>query len=64
MAEVYNQGIEGREATFETRPREPSELHEWLVHGLPFLVAELDGRIVGFARVRPVLRPLCLRGDR
>ena len=37
---IYNEGIAGREATFETRPREPAEVAAWLEDGLPLLVAE------------------------
>jgi L-amino acid N-acyltransferase YncA len=49
---IYNQGIAEREATFETREREPREIEAWLEQGLPFLVAEdRDGRVVGWARV-------------
>jgi hypothetical protein len=53
IAEVYNEGIDDRLATFETRPREPAEAAAWLGDGLPFLVA-LDGdEVIGFARVSP-----------
>jgi phosphinothricin acetyltransferase len=52
IAAIYNEGIAGREATFETRPREPAEVAPWLDEGRPFLVAEAeDGSIAGFARV-------------
>jgi L-amino acid N-acyltransferase YncA len=51
LAAIYNQGIEDRTATFETRPRTPHEAADWLRTGLPVLVAELDGDVVGFARV-------------
>lgn len=52
VAAIYNEGIAGRQATFETRPREPGEVLEWLDAGYPFLVAEDDdGAVVGFARV-------------
>ena len=45
VAAIYNDGIAGRQATFETRPREPSEIVAWFDRGLPFLVAEEgDGR--------------------
>jgi L-amino acid N-acyltransferase YncA len=51
---IYNAGIAERQATFETRPREPPEIVAWFEHGLPFLVAQDgDGRVVGFARVTP-----------
>ena len=54
VAAIYNDGIAGRQATFETRPREPAEIVAWFDRGLPFLVAEEgDGRVVGFARVTP-----------
>jgi L-amino acid N-acyltransferase YncA len=54
VAAIYNDGIAGRQATFETRPRAPEEILAWFQHGLPFLVAEGgDGRVVGFARVTP-----------
>jgi L-amino acid N-acyltransferase YncA len=54
VAAIYNAGIAGRQATFETRPREPEEIFAWLERGLPFLVAENgDGRVLGFARVTP-----------
>jgi phosphinothricin acetyltransferase len=50
---IYNEGIEGRQATFETRLREPAEVQEWLASELPFLVAEEDGAVVGWARAQP-----------
>jgi phosphinothricin acetyltransferase len=54
IAALYNAGIAERQATFETRPREPAEVLEWFDPGLPFLVAEdADGRVLGFARVSP-----------
>ena len=54
VAAIYNDGIAGRQATFETRPREPPEIVAWFEQELPFLVAEDgDGRVVGFARVTP-----------
>jgi L-amino acid N-acyltransferase YncA len=54
VAAIYNEGITGRQATFETRPRAPEEIRDWFEHGLPFLVAQDgDGAIVGFARVTP-----------
>jgi L-amino acid N-acyltransferase YncA len=54
IAELYNQGIAEREATFETCQREPGEVAEWFEPDLPFLVAEDErGRVVGFARVSP-----------
>jgi L-amino acid N-acyltransferase YncA len=52
IAAIYNEGIAGREATFETRPRDAAEVVPWLEDGRPFLVAEDDdGAVAGFARV-------------
>jgi L-amino acid N-acyltransferase YncA len=52
LTAIYNEGIVEREATFETRPREPSEVAAWLDEGRPFVVAEdVDAGIAGFARV-------------
>ena len=52
LTEIYNEGIAGREATFETTPRDPAEVAAWIEQGLPFVVAETaDGAIAGFARL-------------
>ena len=52
LTAIYNEGIAGREATFETRPREPAEVAAWLEEGRPFVVAEdEDGAVAGFARL-------------
>ncbi len=54
IAGIYNEGIEERAATFETRPRAPEDVGGWLAEGLPFLVAVSDdGTVAGFARVSP-----------
>jgi phosphinothricin acetyltransferase len=53
VARIYNEGIEDRLATFETRSRTAEEVVGWLDGGLPFLVAEDGGEVVGFARVSP-----------
>ena len=52
LTAIYNEGIAGREATFETSPREPADVAAWLEQGLPFVVAEdPGGELAGFARV-------------
>ncbi len=50
VAEAYNAGIQERVATLETRLRTPDELAAWLTDGRPFVVAECDGRVLGWAR--------------
>jgi L-amino acid N-acyltransferase YncA len=51
---IYNEGIQGRQATFETRLRAPAEVLAWFEDELPFLVAvdaEREGAVVGWARL-------------
>jgi L-amino acid N-acyltransferase YncA len=50
VVEAYNAGIEDRLATFETQPGTVADLAGWLTDGQPFLVAERDGHVVGYAR--------------
>lgn len=47
---IYNAGIRERVATFETRPRTRDDVAGWLQDDRPFIVAERDGRVVGWAR--------------
>ena len=52
MCAIYNEGIAGRQATFETSPRTAADVLAWFADGLPLLVAaDDDGRVVGWARV-------------
>ncbi len=53
IATIYNEGIAERQATFETRPRGTAEVAGWTVRSLPVIVAEAEGRIVGFAKIGP-----------
>ena len=50
---IYNEGIAGRQATFETRPREPDEVAAWLEHEGLLLVAAEGERVLGWARMTP-----------
>jgi L-amino acid N-acyltransferase YncA len=50
---IYNEGIEDRVATFETRPRTAADVAAWLREPLPLVVAEDGGTLLGFARVAP-----------
>ena len=47
---AYNAGISERVATLETRLRTPADIAGWLSDGRPFVVAERDGRVLGWAR--------------
>jgi phosphinothricin acetyltransferase len=68
IAAIYNEGIEERRATFETRLRTADEFRDAVAHpGLPFLVAEGErgageGRVVGWARLAPYSSRECYRG--
>jgi L-amino acid N-acyltransferase YncA len=65
IAEIYNQGIEDRVATFETEPRSPKDEQAWLrsIAGrYPAVIAEIDGQIVGWAGAGPYRARECYRG--
>ena len=53
VAAIYNQGIEERQATFETRPRTGAECAEQIGSDAGTLVAELGGGVVGWAGIVP-----------
>ena len=46
MTAIYNQGIEDRMATFETRLRTPQEIEQWFDGVHPIVVLEADQRQV------------------
>jgi L-amino acid N-acyltransferase YncA len=48
IARIYNEGIEDRIATFETRLRQAPDIEQWLGGRHPVLVAEQNGAVVGF----------------
>jgi L-amino acid N-acyltransferase YncA len=56
MATIYNQGIEDRVATFETRLRAPQEIEQWVDGIHPIVVLETDGQVIAFASTS-VYRP-------
>ncbi len=49
LAAIYNEGIEDRVATFETRPRSAKDVRGWFDGRHPVVVVEQDGEIVAFA---------------
>lgn len=49
LAQIYNEGIEDRVGTFETRPRTPDEVRKWF-DGHPIVAVEADGHgVIAFA---------------
>lgn len=49
IARIYNEGIEDRVATFETRLRSAEDVLGWLDGVHPVVVVEDDGAVIGFA---------------
>jgi L-amino acid N-acyltransferase YncA len=65
IAEIYNQGIEDRVATYETALRSPEDRCTWLrsIAGRsPAVVAETEGQVVGWAGAGPYRTRECYRG--
>jgi phosphinothricin acetyltransferase len=49
IAKIYNQGIEDRIATFETRPRADADIEKWFDGEHPIVVVEQGGEVIAFA---------------
>ena len=65
IAEIYNQGIEDRVATYETRRRSAEDQQVWLqaIAGrYPAVVAQIDGEIIGWAGAGPYRVRECYQG--
>jgi len=48
IAQIYNQGIEDRVATFETRLRTAADIEKWFDGAHPVLVVEEAGEVIAF----------------
>lgn len=65
IAEIYNQGILARIATYETTLRTPEDIEQNLKNSegrFPYLVAEVDGAVMGWASVSTYRPRDCYRG--
>jgi len=64
VAAIYNQGIEERAATFETEPRTAEEMARRIAEDErhPVLVAESDGRVLGWASIGSYRPRACYAG--
>jgi L-amino acid N-acyltransferase YncA len=49
IARIYNEGIEDRIATFETRLRSPQDVESWFDGKHPVVVVEDAGEVIAFA---------------
>ena len=62
IAAIYNQGIEDRSATFETRPRSAADILEWFDGRRIVVVAEDGGQVIGFGVTHPYSPRECYAG--
>jgi L-amino acid N-acyltransferase YncA len=52
LAEIFNQGVEDRVATFETNPASAEDAARWIAENV-VIVAEAGGEIVAWAKASP-----------
>jgi phosphinothricin acetyltransferase len=63
IAEIYNQGIADRIATFETEPRSMADIESWFDNAHAFVsVTDSAGQIVGYAVAHNYSDRCCYRG--
>src|SRR5262249_17311289 len=63
IAEIYNQGIADRMATFETRPSTAAQITEWFTRALVIIVVESEmAGPVAFAAAFPYSDRACYAG--
>jgi L-amino acid N-acyltransferase YncA len=62
IATIYNQGIEDRVATFETRPRTPQEIERWFDGVHPIVVLQQGQDVVAFASTSHYRDRACYAG--
>ena len=63
IAEIYNQGIADRVATFETEPRTAAQIEEWLTGRNLVIIAETgETEVVAFAASFPYSARPCYAG--
>lgn len=62
IATIYNQGIEDRVATFETRPRTAEEVKRWFDGAHPIVVLQEGQEVVAFASTSHYRDRACYAG--
>lgn len=62
IARIYNQGIEDRVATFETRLRSADDIRAWFDGRHPVVVVEMDEAVIAFAAASRYRARACYHG--
>ncbi len=62
IARIYNEGIEDRIGTFETRPRTPQDILSWFDGTHPVVVVEENGAVIAFAATSSYRSRECYAG--
>lgn len=62
MAEIYNQGIADRIATFETEPRAVADIEAWFGSAHVIVAVSQGDALVGYAVAHPYSSRACYRG--
>lgn len=64
IADIYNQGIQARTATFETELRTAEDRQKWLKEhqNVPAVVGVIDEKVIGFAYAGEYRTRPCYRG--
>lgn len=62
IAEIYNQGIEDRVATFETQLRSAEDIASWFDGVHPIMLAEDEGQAIAFAATSTYRPRDCYKG--
>ncbi|NRG19889.1 N-acetyltransferase family protein [Rhizobiales bacterium] len=64
IAEIYNQGIDDRLATFETEHRTAGDIEAWFDANLPLAAVEREGEVIAYAVAHPYRSRPCYAGVR
>jgi L-amino acid N-acyltransferase YncA len=62
IAAIYNQGIDDRTSTFETRHRTADDIRSWFDARHPIVVVENDHGVIAFASTSPYRPRACYAG--
>lgn len=62
IANIFNEGIEDRIATFETELRSADDVRQWFASDRPIIVVENDGDVAAFASLYPYADRACYAG--